>query len=102
MPDGSVIADKTFNNCVDRKINGIYLRDTKPLDGYQMKYLYFFDKGLEKRFKFVDFDKIPNDVKMYRGIKRSKHKINASDFQSEEGGATPTATLQTNGEEKCH
>lgn len=93
MPDGSVVADKTFNNLVGRKINGISLRDTKPLNGYQMKYLYFFDKNLEKRFRFVDFDKIPDHVKMYKGSKRSEHENNASDFQSEESGATPTTAL---------
>jgi hypothetical protein len=93
MPNGQIVADKTFNNKVDRKINGISLRETKPLRGFQMKYLYFFDKELEKKFKFIDFNKIPNEVKMYKGVKRSEHENNASGFQPEEGGATPTATL---------
>lgn len=93
MPDGSVVADKTFNNIVGRKINGISLRDTKPISGFQMKYLYFFDKGLEKRFKFVDFDKIPDNVKMYKGLKRSELDSKASDLQLEESGATPTTAL---------
>lgn len=97
MPDGSVVADKTFNNIVGRKINGISLKDTKPISGYQMKYLYFFDKGLEKRFKFVDFDKIPNNVKMYKGSKRGEHENNVSAFQVEESGATPTTALHLQG-----
>lgn len=41
----------------------------KPLEGYQMKYLYFFDKELEKKFKFVDFADIPDSVRMYKGEK---------------------------------
>jgi hypothetical protein len=94
---GGVIANKALNNVVDE--NGKYLTTkiksmgAKPLNGYQMKYLYFFDKGLEKRFKFVDFDKIPDNVKMYKGSKRSEHENNVSAFQVEESGATPTTAL---------
>jgi hypothetical protein len=98
LPDGRIIADKTFNDKIGRKIDGISLRETKPIKGFQMKYLYFFDKDLEKKFKFVDFDKIPEYVKMYKGLKRSEHENNASNFQLEESGATPTATLHFTGE----
>jgi hypothetical protein len=69
----------------------------KEIEGYQMKYLYFSDKALEKRFKFIDFDKIPNEVKMYKGIKRSEHENNVSGFQPEESGATPTTALHSQG-----
>lgn len=65
----------------------------KPIDGFQMKYLYFFDKELENKFKFVDFDKIPYYVKMYKGSKRSELDSKASNLQSEESGATPTTAL---------
>jgi len=40
-----------------------------PLIGYQMKYIYFFDKELEKKFNFVEFKDIPQDIKMYKGEK---------------------------------
>lgn len=93
MPDGTIVADKTFNNKVDRKINGISLRETKPIAGFQMKYLYFFDKDLEKKFKFIDFDKIPESVKMYKGIRRSELEDKASGLQPEESGSTPTTAL---------
>jgi hypothetical protein len=95
MPDGSIVADKTFNNYANREFNGVKLRETKPIEGFQMKYLYFFDKVLEKRFKFVDFDKIPDYVKMYKGSKRSEHENNVSNFQLEESGATPTTALHS-------
>lgn len=65
----------------------------KPIEGFQMKYLYFFDKSLEKKFKFVEFDKIPYQVRMYKGIKRTELESKASGIQSEESGATPTSTL---------
>ena len=75
----------------------VKLSGGKPLPGFQMKYLYFFDKGLERRFKFVDFDKIPDHVKMYKGIKRSEHENNAPGFRSGESGATPTTALHSIG-----
>lgn len=97
MPDGSIVADKSLN---DKVLSGGRRGTTiakeagaRPISGFQMKYLYFFDKGLEKRFKFVDFDKIPGYVKMYKGLKRSEHENNASCFQQEESGATPTTAL---------
>lgn len=97
MPNGDVVAKKSLDNKKDS--SGKYLSSVavkngaKPLNGYQMKYLYFLDKGLEKRFKFVDFDKIPDYVKMYKGSKRSELDSKASDLQSEESGATPTTAL---------
>lgn len=93
-----VVAKKSLDDVIlsNGKYLSSYLADSyKPLDGYQMKYLYFFDKGLEKRFKFVEFDKIPDAVKMYKGSKRSEHENNVSDFQSEESGATPTTALHS-------
>jgi hypothetical protein len=99
--NGGVLANKALNNVVDE--NGRYLTTkvkqmgARALDGFQMKYLYFFDKELEKKFKFIDFDKIPDQVRMYKGSKRSEHENNASNFQLEESGAIPTTTLQSNG-----
>ncbi|MEY3788841.1 MAG: hypothetical protein RLZ75_3049 [Pseudomonadota bacterium] len=95
MPDGSVVADKTFNNTINRIIKGVHLRDTKPIVGFQMKYLFFFDKELEKKFKFVDFDKIPEGVKMYKGIKRSELENKVPSFHDGESGATPTTALHS-------
>lgn len=66
----------------------------KPLVGYQMKYIYYYDKKLEKIHPSIPFDKIPDDVKMYKGIKRVEHESNASNNQLEESGAIPTDSLQ--------
>jgi hypothetical protein len=99
LKSGDIIAKKSMDNIF--LSNGKYLSSYllgsgiyKPIEGYQMKYLYFFDKELEKKFTFVEFDKIPDSVRMYKGIKRAEHENNATGFQSEEGGATPTDTLQ--------
>lgn len=94
---GKVVAKKSLDDKLSS--DGKYLSATalkdgaKPLVGYQMKYLYFFDKELEKRFKFVPFDKVPESVKMYKGIKRSELESKASNFQLEESGAIPTTAL---------
>jgi hypothetical protein len=63
------------------------------MDGYQMKYLYFFDKELEKKFKFVD--SIPDYVRMYKG-KRAQEDENTSRLDSieKEAGASPSSALQ--------
>lgn len=108
LPDGSrltsvlkgnkVIAKKSLDNIIlsNGKYLSAYLKGVyKPLEGYQMKYLYFFDKELEKKFKFVEFDKIPDHVKMYKGIKRSELENKASSNQLEESGATPTTALHS-------
>jgi len=51
----------------------------KPLEGFQMKYIYFFDKELEKKFKFVDFKDIPDEVRMYKGQKLSDGEKDVAD-----------------------
>jgi hypothetical protein len=93
----NVVARKTLDDHRDE--SGKYLTthlkkfNSKPLVGYQMKYIYYFDKNLEKSHPSVPFDKIPDYVKMYKGIKRREHESNASDFQLEESGAIPTSAL---------
>jgi len=71
----------------------------EPIAGYQMKYIYYFDKELEKSHPSIPFDKIPDEVKMYKGTKRTKHDSNASTSQVEEGGAEPTSALQLQGQD---
>jgi len=99
MPSGEVKAKKSLDNLSSK--DGRYMSSlaveagAKPLVGYQMKYLYFFDKGLEKRFKFLPFDKIPDEVRMYKGSKRGEYEINASGFQPEESGVIPTSALHS-------
>ena len=91
-PDGNIVADINFNTSADKKHMGFLKAQCKPLVGYQMKYLYFFDKELEKKFKFIQ--KVPEECKMYKGT-RPKHSIDASGFQSEEGGVIPTWVLHS-------
>lgn len=93
LPSGEIVADKTFNNQIDKKYKGYEKSECTKLSGFQMKYLYFFDKELENKFKFIPFDKIPKEVRMYKGIKRTELESKASVLQTEESGALPTSAL---------
>jgi len=92
-----VIAKKSMDDIIlsNRKYLSTYLKGIyKPIVGYQMKYIYFFDKALESKFKFVEFKDIPDNVRMYLGKRASSKENVASDFRSEEGGVIPTDALQ--------
>lgn len=97
----TVVAKKAMDNKIGS--DGKYLSSEmkkdgwRPMDGYQMKYLYFFDKALEKKFDFVDFKDIPDNVRMYKGQKQraGSKEIVASSYQPEESGENPTPALQT-------
>lgn len=64
-----VIAKKSLDNSFsdDDKYLPLSLK-LKPIPGYQMKYIFFFDKDLEKKFNFVKFSEIPDEVRMYKGV----------------------------------
>jgi hypothetical protein len=68
----------------------------KPLDGFQLKYIYFLNPEAEKRLTvkvlpYTEIDKI--GARMYKGVSSLKVKHQAN--QLEKGGAVPTDTLQT-------
>lgn len=90
-----VVAKKAIDNQLSP--DGKYMSSVlklKPIEGYQMKYIYFFDKDLEKRFKFVE--KIPDEVRMYKGKKRaSSVESGTTSFQEVGGGESPTDALQS-------
>lgn len=86
IPDAMpIISDKSLNNHKDekgRRLTGLAKRlGAKSIEGYQMKYLYCLDRKLEKAFNWVPFDKIPNEVKMYKGIKRDELESKAHPIQ---------------------
>lgn len=100
MPNGEIVAKKSLDNASSN--DGKYLSSqaikngATPLIGYQMKYLFFLDKNLEKSFNFVNFKDIPEYVKMYKGIKKRAVIVESSmsDFQSGGGGESPTTAHQ--------
>lgn len=109
MPDGSIVARKTLDNGLSK--GGVYgskiakEQGAKPLNGYQLRYIYFIDKDYKKNLSvpvlpFSDIDKI--GAGMYKGESislsaRRVTKANLSD-QGKSGGAIPTNTLQSNAE----
>lgn len=79
---------KTGKASIDKK------NDYEVLKGFQLRYVYILDNKETLTCKEIPFDKIPDEVKMYKGVKRSELESKASDFQLEESGAVPTTTLQ--------
>jgi len=71
-------------------------RKWQPLNGYQLRYLYFINKNKEKNLSVpkIPFSKIKElGIGMYKGIKRVEHESNAPTNQVGESGAIPTDTL---------
>ena len=69
-------------------------RKWKPLEGYQLRYVYFLDKSYKDKLivPVIGFDEIKKrGISMYKG-KRLSQAI--SSVQEECGGAAPTRTLQ--------
>lgn len=72
----------------------------KPLPGFQLRYLYFLDPTARERLTVpvLPFSEIERrGARMYKGKPLSAASIDsdAPGFQSGEGGAEPTAALQT-------
>ena len=71
----------------------------KPVEGYQLKYVYFLNKAARERLTvpIIPFSEIKKrGASMYRGKPPSVQSIDsdASGYQPEEGGAIPTCALQ--------
>lgn len=75
--DGKIIAKKTLDNANYPKINGKYysrhLLETgkaKPLEGFQLKYIYLIDKSCQINVPILPFSKIDEmGAGMYKGEK---------------------------------
>lgn len=114
MPDGSVVAKKSLDShIINGKFGAKAARDAgaAPLEGFQLRYVYFIDKSYKDRLTvpiipFSDIDRV--GAGMYKGerltieerkdiiITKRVNEANSGD-QPESGGATPTRTLQSKG-----
>jgi len=106
MPDGSIVADKTLNNHPYQKMGYWKKRGAKPLDGHQLRYVYFLNKKAKERLTvpILEFSEIEkHGATMYKGKRPTEPSdpervqsidSDASSDQLEEGGAIPTCTLQ--------
>jgi len=97
LESGRVVAKKTLD---DHRVNGKYLSSlvkSRPLDGFQIKYIYFLDPTVKKD---LTVDILPYSAiekagaKMYKGKRGSSSKVEQTVHQLEEGGAVPTDPLQ--------
>ena len=94
----TIIADKTLNDKKNKNGKSMLTEykklGFKPLIGYQFKYVFYFDKKKKKKQKFIKFDEIPVECRMYLSKRGGSIDNDASDFQLEEGGVIPTPLLQ--------
>jgi len=68
----------------------------KPIEGYQLRYIYFLNKDARQRLTvpILPFSKIDEmGAGMYKGVKRDKQAISGDQLES--GGAAPTVTLHS-------
>lgn len=77
----------------------------RPLKGYQLRYIYFYDKGDAEALvpSIIPYSTIVEvGASMYKGIKRGEHESNASCFLQEESGVIPTTALQNSHERELN
>ncbi len=87
MPDGSIVAKHGTSK---KNFTG-----SKPLSGYQLRYIYFIDKSYRKKLTVptIPFNEInKRGASMYKGKALSVQSIedDAPVIQTGEGGSTPT------------
>ena len=113
FPDGTRIANMTLTanwnslsvaglcnrlnvQVTARSIKDWYKLGGKPIDGYQLRYIYFINPEARKRLTVpvLPFSKIDEiGAGMYKGKKITRTKDKASEAHSELGGETPTRAL---------
>jgi len=115
LPDGNVVAKIVFEpgfqpNAGKNSIKGRYGKTgsetsnaflkrigAECLEGFQLKYIYFLNPAAKERLTvpilpFSEIEKV--GATMYKGSRPGSIKSDASDFLSEDSGATPTSGLQ--------
>jgi hypothetical protein len=101
--NGQRIAKKSLDNENYPKPNGKYFSrhlletgQAKPLEGYQLRYIYFLNPAARERLSVpvLPFSKISDmGASMYKGEKITRVKKQDSEHPLELGGAVPTDTL---------
>lgn len=97
-PAGEVVADKTFNNSADKKYKGLKKSDCTPLNGYQLRYIYFLNPAARQRLTvpIIPFSKIDEiGASMYKGKSIKRDTKATTNDQLVGGGAIPTITLHS-------
>lgn len=96
LDNGLVVADKTLNNT---RVNQKYLSSlvrAKPLEGFQIKYIYFLKP---ERRSALTVNVLPYSAieaagaRMYKGQRVVSSKVERQALQPADGGAIPTTTL---------
>lgn len=105
LDDGRIVANMTYSKGKHILKTGGAKSVGKPIDGFQLRYVYFIDKSYQDKLTvpIVPFKEIDNSgAGMYKGDKirldmRQKPKSKAPNNQLGEGGAVPTLTHHNSG-----
>jgi hypothetical protein len=100
MPDGTITTDISLNVSLPNGGGAGYWKrnGAKPLDGFQMRYIYFINPEAKQRLTVpeIPFSEIAvRGATMYKGSRGGNIEGDVTDFQSEQGGSIPTPLLQT-------
>lgn len=108
LANGEKVARKTLDNpnnmAPDGKFGSSFAikNGAKPLDGYQLRYLYFINPAARERLTvpILPFSKIEGmGAGMYRGEKITRTKRQEPENPSGLGGSTPTRALHISASE---
>jgi hypothetical protein len=110
LPDGEYAADINFTTGVSSELQKKWGKigtesshkflnsiGAEKAEGFQLRYVYFLKPEAKERLTvpILSFDEIEKaGAKMYKGSRPGSIKSDASDFLSEDSGATPTSGLQ--------
>jgi len=98
MPNGEIVTDLSLNIGLPGGGNATYWKKNgaSALEGFQFRYIYFLNPEAKKRLTvpILPFSEIQKqNATMYKGIGGRSIESDATDFQSEQGGAIPTLLL---------
>lgn len=106
LKNGVIVADKTLNDSkyiIQGKGAGWFKRNgAKPLDGYQIRYIYFIDKTYKDKLTvpIIPYSKL-DELTFPEGVRHKEHLKCASSsaverpvIQQESGGSIPTLAHQ--------
>lgn len=96
MPDGTVESRKTLDNTPIRDSRYWREHGARPIEGYQLRYIYFINKAARHRLTVpvIPFSRIAEvGASMYKGRRAASIGVDAPGCQPGEGGSQPTAAL---------
>lgn len=96
LPSGEIVADKTLNNDAEKNAGYWKKRGARPLEGFQLRYIYFLKPEARGRLTVpvLPYSAIAEaGAKMYKGLRAGSRDAAAPANHAGEGGSIPTPAL---------